>query len=254
MGVTSLRADLALFAAWCRRYGEAALPGEPGTVAEFVDDMAVIRAPATVRRYVASIAVAHRAAGHHGVTRAKPVRIAIERMYHRRGRQQSQARALTWPLRRRLLEAIGDRLIDLRNRALLAVACDAMLRRSELVALPVSDLEPDRYGAATLLVRRGKTDPEGRGAVAYLARDSMTLVREWLARRQVADGLLFRSVAKTDQLGAGHDASQVPRTLKAMARRAGLPLEDHRDGKPLRQRLLTHRNGAAQLARLQGRE
>ena len=285
----ALRADLALFTNWCRAHGLAALPAEPGTVAAFVDDMASTRAPATVRRYVASIAVADRSAGHLGATRAAPVRLAIERMYRRSGRRQIQARALTWPLRRRLIEATGDRLIDLRNRALVAVAYEAMLRRSELVAVRTSDIEPDRRGGATLLVRRGKSDPEGRGAVAYLVRDTMALVREWLARSRVVDGLLFRSVAKGGRLGTGLDASQVPRILKAMAHRAALPPEiaGGLSGHSARvgatqdmvaagielpgilqagrwkttamvnrygERLLAHRNGAAQLARLQGRE
>ena len=41
---------------------------------------------------------------------------------------------MTGPLRERLLAAAGDRLIDDRNRALLAVAYDAMLRRTELTS------------------------------------------------------------------------------------------------------------------------
>ena len=61
-------------------------------------------------------------------------------MHRSKGRRQDQATGLTWPLRRRLLEGAGERLIDDRNRALLAVAYDAMLRRAELVSLQVSDL------------------------------------------------------------------------------------------------------------------
>ena len=98
-----------------------------------------------------------------------------------------------------------------------------MLPRFELVALRVSDLEPDFHGGATPLVRRGKTDPKGRGAVAYPARDTVALVREWLTRSGVAAGALFRSVAKGDRLGAGLHASQVPRIFNVTARRAGLP-------------------------------
>ena len=56
----ALRADLAIFAAWCAGRGAAALPASPETVAAFVEAMAETRAPATVRRYVASIAVLHR--------------------------------------------------------------------------------------------------------------------------------------------------------------------------------------------------
>ena len=52
-------------------------------------------------------------------------------------------------------------MIDLRNRALLAVAYDAMLRRSELAVLQADDLLEDMHGDATLLVRR-RGDAGGR--------------------------------------------------------------------------------------------
>ena len=72
---------------------------------------------------------------------------------------------LTSPLRQRLLEAAGERLIDVRNRALLAVAYDAMLRRAELTSLQVADLFEEIRGDATLLVQRSKTDGEGCGEI-----------------------------------------------------------------------------------------
>ena len=131
---------------------------------------------------------------------------------------------LTGGLRERLLDAAGDELIDARNRALLAVAYDTLLRRSELVALQVCDIVEEFDGAATVLVQRSKTDPEGRGATQYVAPDSVALVRKWLERSGVRDGKLFRSLCR-GLVGEGLDASQVPRIFKAMAEHAGLPSE-----------------------------
>ena len=98
-------------------------------MAAFIDAKAETRAPATVRRYVTSIGIAHRARGLEKTAKSPPVRLALKRMHRRKGRRQGQATGLTWPLRQRLLEAGGGRLLDDRNRALLAVAYDAMLRR-----------------------------------------------------------------------------------------------------------------------------
>ena len=67
---------------------------------------------------------------------------------------------------------------------MLAVAYDAMLRRAELVALEVVDVAMDRGGSASLLIRRAKNDPEGGGAVLYLHRDSVRLLKEWLGRER----------------------------------------------------------------------
>ena len=285
----AVRSDLGIYGAWCASRGLRALPATPETVAAFVDAMAATRSPATVRRYVASIAVAHRAIGRSDTVGSPPVRLALRRMHRRKGRRQGQARGLTWPLRQRLLQAAGDRPIDLRNRALLAVAYDAMLRRSELAALQVSDLLQDDRGNATLLVRRSKTDGEGRGDIVYLAPDTLALVRAWLERAGIAEGRLFRSVAKGGRPGERLDPCQVPRLFKAMARQAGLPAElvDGLSGHSTRvgaaqdmiaagielpailqagrwkspvmvnrygERLLARKSAAAQLARLQRRD
>ena len=209
-------------------------------------------------------------------------------MHRGRGRRQAQALGLTWPLRQCLLEAAGDRLIDARNLALVAVAYDTLLRRSELAALQVSDLAIQDNGAATVLVRNGKTDAEGRGAVLYLVRDSMAMVQEWLVRSGVSRGRLFRSLRR-GELGEALDPSQIPRIYKVMARRAGLEAEavERLSGHSTRvgaaqdmiacgielpailqagrwkstamvnrygERLLAQRSAAAQLARMQARE
>ena len=287
--VRAMRADLAVFVAWCRERGLKPVPATAATVAAFVGDMAEVRAPATVRRYVASIAAVHKVLGRGRPARSAAVKVALQRMHRRKGRRQAQARGLTWALRQRLLEAPGARLIDDRNRALVAVAYDAMLRRSELTGVELTDFIEEVPGYATLLVRRAKTDPEGRGAAVYLARDTVALVRVWLERSGVEEGLLFRSMTKGGAIREALHPSQVPRIFKAMARRAGLPEEvaESLSGHSPRvgaaqdmvasgiempailqagrwktsamvnrygERLLARRSGAAQLARLQRRE
>ena len=218
----ALKSDLGVFAVWCAERGRPALPATGATVAAFVDAMAEVRAPATVRRYVASIAAAHRAIGRPGTAKSTRVRLALKRMHRRKGRRQAQAWGLTWPLRERLVAAAGERLSDARNRALVAVAYDALLRRSELTALAVEDVIEEVDGAAALLVRRGKGDPEGRGAVVHLAPDTVVLLRIWRARAGIREGRLFRSVTKSGRVGSSLHASQIPRIFKAMARAAGL--------------------------------
>ena len=287
--VRALRSDLARFAAWCAERGFRPLPARAATVAAYIEEAAADRAPGTVRRYLSSIASAHRAAGEANPAARAAVQGALKRVCRRNGCRQTQALGLTWTLRRRLIEAAGDRTIDARNRAMLAVAYDAMLRRSELVALQVDDLLTDRGGCASLLVRRAKTDPEGGGAMLYLHRDTVRLVRAWLDASGIRAGPLFRSVRRNGTLGGALPESQVPRIYKAMAERAGLKAEvvDRIAGHSPRvgaaqdmiasgigvpaimqagrwrsasmvqrygERLLPRRNGAAQLARLQKRK
>ena len=219
----ALRADVEIFVSWCRQEAVPALPASAATLAAFIDAMARVKAPATVRRYVSSIATLHKALRQTNPIENARVKFALQRMHRLRGRRQAQVQGLTWPLRNRLLDAAGDRLIDTRNRALLAVGYDALLRRSELVSLEVSDLLEEIDGSATLLVRTGKTDPDGRGAMLYLARDTVRMVQAWLEAGGISEGRLFRSVRKDGTVRAKLDPGQVARIYKRMARRAGLP-------------------------------
>ena len=287
--VRAVRADLERFTAWCAERGLSPLPARAATMVAYVEAMASGRAPATVRRYVSSVAGAHKVAGEQSPLEHVTVRRALKRMHRQKGCRQKQVQGLTWVLRRRLVEATGNRMIDVRNRAMLAVAYDAMLRRSELVALQVVDVTIERGGSASVLVRRAKTDPEGGGAMLYLHRDSVKLLSEWLSASGIATGHLFRSMRKDGAVGGKLDESQVPRIYRAMAERAGLPAQTVRriSGHSPRvgaaqdmiakgigipaimqagrwksaqmvqrygEQLLAKRNGAAQLARLQKRK
>lgn len=224
--VRALRADTAIFTTWCSGNGLQALPALPGTVARFVDAMrAAGKRPATVRRYVSSIAHLHRAAELPVPSDSNTVKLALRRMTVADGAAQQQADGLTRRLVDRVLHTDGSTLRDLRNRALLAVAYDTLCRRSELVALRREDLQAGPQGDGTILVRRGKTDQEGAGAIRFLAPDTMALLGSWTTRAGIGSGPLFRSVRKGGRVGDALDGGDVARLFKAMTREAGLTPE-----------------------------
>ena len=216
------RSDWRLFSQWCATRGVPALPAAADTVAAFVAAMAKDRATATVRRYVATIACVHRAEGIKNTVRTEPVHQALRRMHQAKGRRQGQARGLTWAWVRRMLGAGGDSIVEVRNRALLGVAYDTLLRRSELVALCVEDLIVEPEGSATVLVRWAKTDQEGYGAEQWVAPDTVLLLQTWLDRSGVREGAIFRAL-RNRNVGGTLGAREVPRIFKEMARKAGLP-------------------------------
>jgi len=223
----ALRADTAIFAAWCGANGRAALPAAPDTVAGFIDAMRhAEKKPATIRRYVSSIAHMHRAAELASPAGSNAVRLALRRMGRGDSVAQRQADGITRRLIDRLLHAGGTDLRDLRNHALLAVAYDTLCRRSELVALRYADLERGPHGDGTVLVRRSKTDQEGAGMIRYLAPDTLRLLLRWLDAAGVRDGALFRAVLKGGRVGGALDPGTVARLFKEMARDAGLPEDE----------------------------
>ena len=218
----ALRADLKVFRAWCGIRELRVLPTRPETLAGFIASTVRKKSQATVRRYVWSIATLHRLAGLESPVTALETQLALKRMRQHSSGRQRQALGLTWQYCEHLLEATGSRLIDVRDRALLAVAYDALLRRSELVALQVSDLHTEVDGSGTLLVQRSKTDQRGEGTLQYLTPGTVEKVREWLRRTGIREGRLLRPVRTNGTLGNTLDDSQVPRIFRKMARKAGL--------------------------------
>jgi integrase len=223
----ALRADIAVFSAWCLERGLAALPATPATVTAFIDGMAALRRPATIRRYVSSIATLHRAADLPSPASAEPVRLALRRLHRERGRRQDQAEGLTSDLRHRLIGGCvaSPRLIAQRDAALVMLCYDACLRRSELVALTVADLSIAADGSATVLVGRSKSDPEGRGSTRFLAPDTTSLISTWLMAAGIDQGPIIRSVDRYGRVGPALEAGSVSRILKRLGREVGLPAE-----------------------------
>lgn len=237
--VRAFAADSRIFAAWCREAGRTMLPATPETIAAFIDAQAETKSRATVERYRSSIAALHRAAGLPNPCVDEIVRLAIKRMNRTKGRRQKQAEPLnrtsidrmiavkaTERLHRRVSEGEQETpLIALRNTALVAVAYDTLLRRSELVSLEIGDLERGADGSGTVLVRRSKADQEGEGAIKYLAPDTMAHVAAWLTAAGLANGPLFRPVTKGGKVGAHALGDRdVARIYRALASAAGLKL------------------------------
>ncbi len=221
----ALKADTAIFTAWCADHSRETLPASPDTVAAFIDAQAEVKATATVRRYVASIARMHRAAGLDDPTKDEAARLALKRMARAQGTRQQQAAPLNRPIVDRMIASAGDSLRGLRDVALLAVMYDTLCRRSELVALDVADIAFAEDGIGTVTIRRSKTDQEGEGSVRFLAADTVEHVTRWTEAAGVKDGPLFRAVAKGGNVRGRLNDRDVPRILKKMAEQAGVDID-----------------------------
>jgi integrase len=126
---------------------------------------------------------------------------------------------------RRMLDGMGDRLIDARDRALLSFGMASAMRRSELVALEVADLTETPDGLR-VLIRRSKTDQEAQGAEIAIPRGAklrpVEALQIWLARAEISTGPLFRHVKRGDRIGDPLLPEAVSRIVKKHAARLGL--------------------------------
>ncbi|EWY35816.1 hypothetical protein N825_34205 [Skermanella stibiiresistens SB22] len=184
--ISALRSDGRLFAAWCAERSLAWLPAQPTTVAAYVDAIGASRKPATVRRYLASIAACHAAGDLPNPCRSLTVRMAARAHARTKTMRQRQAKPVGEAEIDQILVAVEigaetphQELIGLRDSALLLVARDTLCRASEVVSLLWEDLENGEDGEGSILVRRSKTDQEGEGAARFLAADTMRALAAW---------------------------------------------------------------------------
>jgi len=94
-----------------------------------------------------------------------------------------------------MLQDMPSDLRGLRDRGLLLLGFAGALRRSELVALDVSDLEETTEGML-VRIRRSKTDQEGVGDFVSVPHGSRLRPVAALKARLQAAGITFRSIKK----------------------------------------------------------
>ena len=124
----------------------------------------------------------------------------FRRLAMERGR--GKVAGVRWEEADRAAEMAGETgtLAGLRDAAILAVASDALLRVSEVEALDVQDVDMVEQ---TVLIRRSKTDQEGRGAVQFLGEPTVARIRAWLAGSGLTQGALFRALSRAGRLRCG---------------------------------------------------
>ncbi|WP_065847650.1 site-specific integrase [Sphingobium sp. Ndbn-10] len=135
----AFRSDVLSFDAWCRGRREQTVPARPAAIAAFLKDRGGKgAAPASLARCKASLAKLHKLCRLPDPTTDELVKLTLAALRREKGVMQKQARPLRFrgsvkdPLAdpprglnlRATLAALGESLIDLRDKALLSVAYD----------------------------------------------------------------------------------------------------------------------------------
>jgi integrase len=218
------KADGAIFQAFCESRSESYLPADPKTIRAFIEDRVKAgKKPATVKRYVATIARVHVAAGLLNPCSSEAVRLGLKKMGRETSARQDQAHPLGWKDIKEFIESAGEGLRADRERAMLCVAYETLARRGELVGLEVRDIDLHPDGTGQALIRRGKTDAEGRGRVAYLSRETVRWLKVWLEHAEINDGAVFRRLIGRVHVGGPLNPGSIAPVFKRVAQWIGMP-------------------------------
>jgi site-specific recombinase XerD len=153
----------------------------------------------TITRRCAGIRYMHRMAGHEPPTSSEEIKAVLAGIRRSVGTAVTRKAPATAETVRAIILEMPSDLRGLRDRALLLLGFAAALRRSELVALDVSDLEETAEGLH-VHIRRSKTDQEGAGDFVSIPHGSrlhpVAGVKAWLLAAGITEGPIFRSIKK----------------------------------------------------------
>jgi integrase len=220
------------FKSWCGELALEPLPAAPTTISLYLAAKAEVLKVSTLALSLSAIRHAHRMAGKHLDHLHPEVRSVFAGIRRTHGRPKRKASPLTVELLKSSLALVSSRggARNARNAALLSLGFCAALRRSELVALRIRDIDFVPEGVKVNLSRR-KTDQEGRGASIGIpsglvpATCPVTILRTWLTMRGASsiDDWLFPAVRKSGKIGTAHITGRdVARVVKAVIKSAGL--------------------------------
>ena len=210
--------DFRIFESWCRPCGLSALPATAESLCAFLADQASLgKRASTLGRRLAAIRYFHRAASFDTPTGDEKVKAVLSGIRRTIGAAPSRKRAATSDLVLSMIPR-GDSLRELRNRAIILVGFAGAFRRSELVALDVSDIEETAEGMLVTL-RRSKTDQEGLGRRVAIPRGEIACpvaaLRAWLNAANITEGAIFRRIVNkraqrvTDRRLAGRNVASI---------------------------------------------
>ncbi len=231
-------ADLAHYAASGRT-----IPTSPQFIAEYLAEIASSLAVATIQRRLAALSKVHRAAGVDDPTKAEIVKGTLRGIRRMHGTAQREARPVLREDLFAILDCMGDRLKDKRDKALLLLGFAGAFRRSELVGLNIADIEHARQGIIITL-RRSKTDQEGRGRKVGIPHGRtrwcpITHLSDWLVNAGINEGPIFRRINRHAQISDQRlSAEAVSIIVKERAETAGFD-PDAYSGHSLRAGLAT---------------
>ena len=207
--IKAYSADWRDFSDWCQHKKMQALPAEPETIVNYINDLADDAKANTVSRRITAISENHIAAGYdreNNPAKAGIVRAAMSAIRREKGTfQHGKSPILLETIELLSANFSGNDIVTLRDKALLLLGFAGAFRRSELVSVQVEDLTFTPQGLI-VFIPRAKGDQLGKGstiAIPFAPNPKICAVRaihDWLEASGIKNGPLFRPFKRNQEL------------------------------------------------------
>lgn len=225
------RNDWKQFSEWCEKNGLYDLPADPETIVYYITFLGKTFKASSIKRKMTAISQRHETAGYQSPTKTALVKGVWDGIQRTIGIKEEGKDALWLHELRQIIDTIPqDKVIGVRNRALLVMGWAGALRRSELISLTIEDVSITREGLI-LHLNRSKTDQKGEGQNVALPYGSNPLtcpvrsLEDWLTASGISKGPLFRRIDRHGNIMGGLTPQSVRLIVKSCCEKVGLDPE-----------------------------
>lgn len=222
------------------------LPATSESVVNYLEAYAEKLNPRTLQRRITAIKNWHIYQGFNDPTSHPLVRKTLVGIQKVHGRPKDKAPALQISDLIKIASLLkgSDRLIDLRNNALLQIGFFGAFRRSEVIALKYENIKFMAKGIEIILPR-SKTDQLGEGQSCAIPYGDTTIcpvstLKQWCEVANISSGYIFRAINKKGIVSNNSiKAEQLNIIIKSIAKKCNLPHPDNYSSHSLRRGFAT---------------
>lgn len=199
--------DWRQFRVWCEQHRLVPLPASTEAVILYATDLTKNQGKKwnTLSRRLAAISQLHQRAGFDSPTATWAMKQFLAGLRRELGVAPVRKKPVLVADLKEIVGMLPTSLLGKRDRALLLLGFTGALRRSELIALDLEDLERTREGLI-VHIRRSKTDQEGEGRKVGIPQgaDQATCpvwaLEQWLQAAKIESSAVFRVMNRHGQV------------------------------------------------------
>ncbi len=210
------------FEEYCWLHKIKSLPASTQTVRLFLINKANNLSIGSLALYLSAINKMHVINGYPSFNSYLEIRHTMQGLARHNNHQTRKVKALLNTDLQLILESMPKSLIGIRDAAVLAVGFSGALRRSEICALKIEDIEfvgSDNEAFMFLNIRRSKTDQAGKGykigVIDGRSIKPVSRLKEWLEVSKIQNNYLFRALKRGGTIkDTPLHHSDIPRLIK----------------------------------------
>ncbi|MCG3865249.1 MULTISPECIES: tyrosine-type recombinase/integrase [unclassified Photobacterium] len=203
------------FLIFCETNKVLPLPASAETVHRFIEKMAESRKLASLKRYIVTIGLVHKCHALPNPCQSQEIKLAMHKQRLDKHDDYTHAQGFRDNHLQALLDtfALSTKPKDVRDMAIWAITFEAMLKRSEVAALRIDDIEIENSGLINITVK---------DRIIALSDLASKAVQRWLTLGMIMDSFVFRRIDRHSNIG---DKPLDPSSIYRVFRRASQELE-----------------------------